>query len=556
MLFKNSKKISLLTVLIFLTLFGCSRSGPQLAKDPDRGAKFDVEVISPKNTGKNLRDSANKFAEEQSVLSKLSEEERSSQKRRSNLYGSKNNEGVKASGGPLKVVDLNLEIKNLETIPITLKMDEINIRAALKLFASLVNRNIIIGEEVDGTISLDFDNVKWGSAVYAVLDMKNLVMEADYSSKLLRVHTKEKYVQLEKDKIDTTKIRHKNFSSLNDGSDVSIDLSDPNNASQKNSAVFKIYYQTSKDMAAKIKELISKDDPDGEPKIVEDDKNNQIVVNATERQLSKIESILDIFDVKKKQILIEAYIVNAKDTFERKLGARVGANYVNPSTGSSGNTTEQISGIAGSAAGTTDTSGAGLSASGLALGTTAGSLADFSFSGTSGIGIIGRLGMARLKVEINALEAEGLTETISNPKIYAMDGEEANMTQGQQIAYTVAGGANIASSTQFVNANLNLKVKPKIIGNGKILLEVDLVNDSVAGTTSPPPIDKQNFKSKITIDDKSIAVLGGVYTTTKGQSIARTPLLGELPVIGNLFKSDKKQDDKTQLLVFITAIII
>jgi type IV pilus assembly protein PilQ len=556
MLFKNSKKISLLIVLIFLTLFGCSRSGPQLAKDPDRGAKFDVEVISPKNTGKNLRDSANKFAEEQSLLSKLSEEERSSQKRRSNLYGSKNNEGVKASGGPLKVVDLNLEIKNLETIPITLKMDEINIRAALKLFASLVNRNIIIGEEVDGTISLDFDNVKWGSAVYAVLDIKNLVMEADYSSKLLRVHTKEKYVQLEKDKIDTTKIRHKNFSSLNDGSDISIDLTDPNNASQKNSAVFKIYYQTSKDMATKIKELISKDDPDGEPKIVEDDKNNQIVVNATERQLSKIESILDTFDVKKKQILIEAYIVNAKDTFERKLGARVGANYVNPSTGSGGKTTEQISGIAGSAAGITDTSGAGLSASGLTLGTTAGSLADFSFSGTSGIGIIGRLGMARLKVEINALEAEGLTETISNPKIYAMDGEEANMTQGQQIAYTVAGGANIASSTQFVNANLNLKVKPKIIGNGKILLEVDLVNDSVAGTTSPPPIDKQNFKSKITIDDKSIAVLGGVYTTTKGETIARTPLLGELPIIGNLFKSDKKQDDKTQLLVFITAIII
>ena len=555
MFFLNSKKISLIVLFIFLTLFGCSRSGPQLAKDPDRGAKFDVEVISPKNTGKNLRDNANKFAEEQSVLSKLSEEERSSQKRRSNLYGSKSNEGVKTSGGLLKVVDLNLEIKNLETIPITLKMDEINIRAALKLFASLVNRNIIIGEEVDGTISLDFDNVKWGSAVYAVLDMKNLVMEADYSSKLLRVHTKDKYVQLEKDKIDTTKIRHKNFSSLNDGSDVSLDLTDPNNASQKNSAVFKIYYQTSKDMAAKIKELISKDDPDGEPKIVEDDKNNQIVVNATERQLSKIESILDTFDVKKKQILIEAYIVNAKDTFERKLGARVGANYVNPSTGSS-NTVEQISGIQGSAGGTTETSGAGLSASGIALGTTAGSLADFSFSGTSGIGIIGRLGMARLKVEINALEAEGLTETISNPKIYAMDGEEANMTQGQQIAYTVAGGANIASSTQFVNANLNLKVKPKIIGNGKILLEVDLVNDSVAGTTSPPPIDKQNFKSKITIDDKSIAVLGGVYTTTKGETIARTPLLGELPIIGNLFKSDKKQDDKTQLLVFITAIII
>ena len=149
-----------------------------------------------------------------------------------------------------------------------------------------------------------------------------------------------------------------------------------------------------------------------------------------------MESILDTFDVKKKQILIEAYIVNAKDTFERKLGARVGANYVNQGAK---NGAEQISGITGGTpGGTVDTSGTGLTASGLTLGTAAGSLADFSFSGTSGIGIIGRLGMARLKVEINALEAEGISETISNPKVYAMDGEEAIITQGQQIPYTVA----------------------------------------------------------------------------------------------------------------------
>jgi len=545
--FLNTKKISLLLLCSFLALASC-RSGPELAKDPDRGAKLGVQVVNPQNTGKNLREDASKLSEQQSNLTKLNEDERFVQPRRTDLYGTKT-DSTKTPSTPIKIEDFNANIKKLETTPVSIKMDDINIHAALKLFASLVNRNIIIGDEVDGTISLDFDKVKWGSAVYAVLEMKNLVMTVDDSSKLLTVHTKNKYLQLEKGKIDATKIRQKNLNSLNDRSDISSD-------SQDNSAVFKIYYQTSKDMSVKIKEIIPKDDVDGELKIVEDDKNNQIVVTGTERQLSKVESILDTFDVKKKQILIEAYIVNAKDTFERKLGARVGANYVNQGAK---NGAEQISGItSGTPGGTNDTSGAGLTASGLALGSANGSLADFSFSGTSGIGIIGRLGMARLKVEINALEAEGITETISNPKVYAMDGEEANITQGQQIPYTVAGGANIASSTQFVNANLNLKVKPKIIGNGKILLDLDLTNDSAgtAAANTAPPIDKQHFKSKITIDDRSIAVLGGVYTTTKGDTVKKTPLLGDLPVLGNLFKQTDKQDDKTQLLVFITVTII
>jgi type IV pilus assembly protein PilQ len=554
--FSNIKKISLLIVVLFLSLsLSSCRSGPELAKDPDRGAKLGVENINPANTGKNLKDDANKLVEQQTSLLKLNTDEKSSASRRTNLYGSKGADNNKSNAAPIKIEDLNAPIKKLESAPVTIKMDDINIHAALKLFASLVNRNIIIGEEVDGTVSLDFDKVKWGAAVYAVLDMKGLVMSVDDSSKLLTVHTKSKYLQLEKDKIDATKIRQRNLNSLNDRSNA---ISDPN-SSLEDSAVFKIYYQTSKDMSAKIKEIISKDDLDGDLKIVEDEKNNQIVVTGTERQLSKVESILDTFDIKKQQILIEAYIVNAKDTFERKLGARVGANYVNQGTK---NGAEQISGVTGSAtgvaAGTTDTSGTGLTASGLQIGTATGSLADFSFSGTSGIGIIGRLGMARLKVEINALEAEGVTETISNPKVYAMDGEEAIITQGQQIAYTVTGGQNIANSVGFVNANLNLKVKPKIIGDGKILLDLDLVNDTAgaAAVDKAPPVDKQNFKSKITIDDRSIAVLGGVYTTTKGNSVNKTPLLGDLPILGNLFKSTNKQDDKTQLLVFITATII
>ena len=140
----------------FLALLSC-RSGPELAKDPDRGAKLGVEVINPANTGKNLREDATKLVEQQSTLSKLNEDQKYSQSRRTNLYGSKNTDNVKNITTPIKIEDLNAPIKSLDITPVSIKMDDINIHAALKLFASLVNRNIIIGEEVDGTVSLDFE---------------------------------------------------------------------------------------------------------------------------------------------------------------------------------------------------------------------------------------------------------------------------------------------------------------------------------------------------------------------------------------------------------------
>jgi type IV pilus assembly protein PilQ len=546
MKFLNKKYINYLVILIFFALLGC-RSGPELVNNnKDKAITSNAEVYNPLNTGKNLKDNATRFADQQKFLNQINGEDLSMQKkRRSNLNINNNNKEI-------KIIDLNLDIKNLESIPVTLKMDDINIGAALKIFASLVNRNILIGEEVDGTITLDFDNVKWGSAVYAILDMKGLVMEADISG-LLRVHTKERYINLEKDKINTAKERFDYGLSL--GSAITSKSSD----SETKSAAFKIYYQTSKEMIAKIKEFISSDYPDNKIKIVEDVYNNQIIVTATDTQLSKIESVLETFDIKKKQILIEAYIVNAKDSFERRLGARVGANYSNPNPRAEKGA-EQITGIVGGPATTVDTSN---STSGIAIGTSIGSLSDFSFTGTSGIGIIGRIGMARLKVEINALEAEGITETISNPKIYVMDGDNGKMTQGIEIPYTnnitTTGSTNVAGETKFIKANLELDVKPRIIGDGKILIEIKLNNDSPqtpATTGGIPPVDKQNFQSKITLDDQSIAVLGGIYTTTKGESVSKTPFFGEIPIIGNLFKSNKKEDNKTQLLVFITATII
>ena len=110
-------------------------------------------------------------------------------------------EANKESLGTIRIIDWNRPIKNLETIPVSLKFNVINIRSALKLFASIAKRNIIIGDEVDGNITLDFDSIRWGSAVYAILEMNNLVMLNDQDSGMLRVHTKAKYLELEKQKV-------------------------------------------------------------------------------------------------------------------------------------------------------------------------------------------------------------------------------------------------------------------------------------------------------------------------------------------------------------------
>ena len=115
---------------------------------------------------------------------------------------------------PLSIIDHNEFVKSLETNEVSLKLNDMDIKSAFKLFAGLVQRNIIIGEEVNGNITIDFENIRWGSAVYALLDINNLIMIEDKDSGLLRVHSKEVYVQLEKDKIDRTLEVNKNSITL------------------------------------------------------------------------------------------------------------------------------------------------------------------------------------------------------------------------------------------------------------------------------------------------------------------------------------------------------
>ena len=181
-------------------------------------------------------------------------------------------------------------IKNLEDTEVSLKLNNMNIRSALKLFAGLVQRNIIIGNEVNGEITIDFENIKWGSAVYAILDINSLVMTVDEDSGLLRVHTKEFFAELEKSKIDNTIEQNNNLASLEIGGSVS---NDGDSAEPMITEIFKVFYQSSTDLVESLGEIM------GEAEgftMVDDEKNNQIIITGTYAQLNQAENILNKID--------------------------------------------------------------------------------------------------------------------------------------------------------------------------------------------------------------------------------------------------------------------
>jgi type IV pilus assembly protein PilQ len=202
--------------------------------------------------------------------------------------------------------------------------------------------------------------------------------------------------------------------------------------------------------------------------------------------------------------------------------------------------------------------GAASTPSGVTLGTGVGSVSNTAV-GTGALGGIGYLwqtSTTALKAEINALEQLGLTKVVSNPKLFTMDNEEAVIIDGTQIPYPVAGvGAN-QITYEFKDAALKLTVTPTIIGDGNIYLNMVLNKDSPNYATTPPSIDKRELRNRLLVQDGTIAVVGGIYTQTNANNINKTPGLADIPLLGALFRDTQWQNNRRELLVYISTRIL
>ena len=421
---------------------------------------------------------------------------------------------------------------------VSLNFQGLDFEYVMSLMADIAGVNILVGDEVSGTVNSKIENVGWDIAFQTLLDMKTLVADIDTANGIIRVHTPEKLTAQETAKSARAEVLKKKIA-LEESVEPIL------------AEIFRLYYISPTQAKTTLEALFATQGAEGTATmsnltITVEDTTRSIIVRGHEPDLDTIDAVIREIDVKTKQVLIEAFIVTANSKFANALGARVGAMSVSE-RGAKGTTT--ISGI-------TSGGNAATTSAGVTLGAAAGTISNQGISGTSGIGILKQIGARALKVELEALESLALSKTLSQPSVFTLNNQEAKITQGTQIAYQTTSDGT--TTTEFKEAALSLTVTPSIIGDGNVLLDIKVNNDSAVAVegSDEPGIKTNEILTKLLVSDGDIVVIGGIKKNTINDSKSKTPGISSVPVVGNLFKSKNKTDELVELLIFIAPRVI
>ena len=438
-----------------------------------------------------------------------------------------------------------------ESFPVTLSFNNTDIREVMQVFSEITNRNILVGKEVKATLNIELRDIPWKIALKSILDIEGLTWAIDEKTGLIRIHGKD--VLREQITYDEERLQ-----SLNDQLDYQANLV------PKSTAVFQLYYIKAETMLKRLNEaLLGGQAGEGETaasstssiKLMAEPSQNTIIANGTKEDLIFVEKIINEVDLPVEQVLIEAIIVKATDTFQEELGARLGGAANIPLIDGE----ERIRDIRGTQVGPGQANSGSAETQAFATAADTDSynqdrITDFSIANpTLGLGIIADIGFAQLKGEIYTMQSEGLTKTIDNPKVFVLDNQEAKITSGTQIAYT--GGGEDAG-VELVDAALELTVTPQIVGDGNIKISLAVSNNSPSGSGANPPISTLEIDTNLIVKDGDVVVIGGVFSNTESQSESKVPILGDIPILGRLFRSDAKVDNQEQVLIFIAPKVV
>jgi len=429
------------------------------------------------------------------------------------------------------------------TFPVTVNFENITIQDMAVMFSEITGRNILIGEEVDGKVTAKLTDVPWDKALDSILKIKKLTKYVDEEANIIRIHSQE--VLVAQEEFDLKRIN---------------DLQKTRDAQRAiepiYTEIFRLYYTKASDVSAEILSVMSSSAEGSESslgqqvQITIDQRLNSLIIKATKPELDLISRLIGEVDVRTKQILIEAFIVEATDDFGKELGAKFGLDTPNIKHlfGAGGDKyTTAAAGVAGSQS---ETAGV------LTLGDTTGLIANNAVSGPlGGIGFILGTSSANLKFELSASEKDGITKVLSNPRVFTLDGEEAVIIQGEEIPYKTeaeGGGTDI----QFKEAGVKLTVTPTIVGDGNIILDVKVEKKTAKSDEANPPITTREITTKLLIRDDTIVVIGGVFTQETIDATNKVPFFGDLPFVGKLFRYEKGSDVRKELLVFLAPRII
>ena len=395
---------------------------------------------------------------------------------------------------------------------ITLRYKNMEYKEAMQLMGKIGEINILVGDDVVGTVSAELVNVPWDKAFQALLDMKNYAADIDTAGNLIRVDLPSVLTQQESYKTAKAESAKKKFEVENSTDPIY-------------SEIFRLYYITPAEAKKTITALFNSSENKNAIQITEEKTTRSIIVRGKDKDLDVVNKVLKEIDIKIQQVLIEAFIVEASSEFEKKLGTALGVRYDNLNSNTAG-------GSLGS-----------------------GTISSFGVaSATSGINLIRKTSSTVISAQISALEKLGLVRQISNPKIFTLNNQAANVVQGKNIPYEKGG---TEGGIEFVKADLKLTVTPSIVGDGNVLLDIDVTNNTqgipVAGKI---PINTMEIKTKLLVADGDVVVIGGIKREVDTNIKNQTPGLGNVPVIGNLFKGKEQKDTLNELLVFIAPRIL
>jgi len=432
---------------------------------------------------------------------------------------------------------------------LTLNFQDIDVRSVLQLLADTSGQNIVVSDSVTGNLTLRLQNVPWDQALDIVLRTKGL--DKRRQDNVIIIGPTEELANREKAELAA----HKEVQDL----------------SPIRSEFMTVNYAKVADLAKMIRPTGAGAAGGGKNTLLSnrgsisiDERTNTLLVQDTAENLAEIRRLVQTLDVPVKQVLIECRIVVVSDTFERDLGAQFGI------TSAQKNGNNGLLAVTGSGAGAdtiVQSAITNLSKGPSPFPVATPALANRYMVNTPAANTNGSIGVSLLAgsylvdLALSAAENEGKSETISSPRVITANQKQAVILQGTEIPYQESASSG-ATTTQFKNAVLSLKVTPLITPDNRVILDLDVSDDTVGQQVTSatggtvPSIDTRQIQTQVLVGDGQTVVLGGILETTKSYSANKVPWLGDIPVLGNLFKSTTNINNKTELLIFITPKIL
>lgn len=393
-----------------------------------------------------------------------------------------------------------------------MNFQSLDIRAALQLLADYSGQNIVVSDAVQGTVALRLKDVPWDQALDLILESKNLGMVQ--RGNVIWVAPQQEISSKEQAKAEREIIK--------------------NDQQQLRTVSYQLNYQK----AEQVKNLLVDKDQrilSKKGAVSYDARTNILFVNDTDSKLEEVSNLIKKIDIAVRQVSIEARIVEANEDFAKELGAKVGFN-----------NSEQAF-AKNNRAGTFNAPGLSNFPASAINGATPGS---FSFM------LFNTALTSVLNMELSALVSDGNGRIVSSPRVVTADQMEATIEQGTEIPYQKATSSG-ATSVEFKKAVMSLVVKPQITPDGRVILDLKVNKDSVGVTTlSGPAIDTKKVTTQVLVENGGTVAIGGIIAEEEHGTVSKVPFLGDIPIIGNLFKKTSRSSTRKELMILITPKIV